>query len=385
MNGRLQKWLSVGLVTLSILFLPGCWDYQKINNKALVYGIGIDPVKGQPEKLSYTFQIPLLGQSGDESGSSSVGATSGGESSASSYRNFTVEARGMSDALSQAQLQYSKMFFLNNLQAIVVNDKLTGVQVRSAISELMRSISVDKLAYVFFSPELASQIFEAKTTAAPADTISEFLAISLKSYGLTTRTHLWEFWRDLTGVGVEPQVPLVKTTGNGLEIYGLMGFRGTRPTIQLSADDTLYYNCVAESVSHMVIWVKDGQKWFEVGQLHSKRSLSASVKDGKPVLHARIRMRGMLMQDESDGRKELSNAEMEHYQAVAAGQIRQRSTEVFHELQAKKIDLYGFGRFIFIHKPSTEKFIKQKWPDMFAKAKPEFDIKLTLSQKGTLM
>lgn len=385
MNGRLQKWLSVGLVTLSILFLPGCWDYQKINNKALVYGIGIDPVKGQPEKLSYTFQIPLLGQSGDESGSSSVGATSGGESSASSYRNFTVEARGMSDALSQAQLQYSKMFFLNNLQAIVVNDKLTGVQVRSAISELMRSISVDKLAYVFFSPELASKIFEAKTTAAPADTISEFLAISLKSYGLTTRTHLWEFWRDLTGVGVEPQVPLVKTTGNGLEIYGLMGFRGTRPTIQLSADDTLYFNCVAESVSHMVIWVKDGQKWFEVGQLHSKRSLSASVKDGKPVLHARIRMRGMLMQDESDGRKELSNAEMEHYQAVAAGQIRQRSTEVFHELQAKKIDLYGFGRFIFIHKPSTEKFIKQKWPDMFAKAKPEFDIKLTLSQKGTLM
>lgn len=387
MTNWLKKVASIGLVTSSLLFLPGCWDYQKINNKAMVYGISVDPIQDHPELLSFTFQIPLLGSEGTSADdTSSVGTDGGGGNTTSlSYRNFTVDARGMSDALAKAQLQYSKAFYLSNLQTVVMNDQLNAEQIQGVMSELTRSTNVDKLAYLFFSKQPAREIFESKSASAPADAISEFLAISLKSYGYTTRTHLWEFWRDLKGNGIDPQVPLVKTTDEGFKIYGLLGFHDTRPTIELSADDALYFNFIAEPMTNVVMWVKDGNRWFEVGQIKTRRKITASLENGKAVLHASVRIRGSLLQDETNGRVPLTDAESEHYQRALEAQVRDSSIQVLHQLQKEQLDLYGFGRYVFVHHPSTEAFIEKKWPQTFADAKPEFDIKVTIFQKGNLL
>lgn len=42
--------------------LAGCWDYQAINTRARIVGLGFDVANDNPEKFTLCAQIPILSQ-----------------------------------------------------------------------------------------------------------------------------------------------------------------------------------------------------------------------------------------------------------------------------------------------------------------------------------
>ncbi|WP_456057549.1 Ger(x)C family spore germination protein [Alicyclobacillus dauci] len=57
-----MRYVQLVLCCLLLLFLPGCWDYTKINERAQILGIGVDPSGSSTNRLRYTFQVPNLEQ-----------------------------------------------------------------------------------------------------------------------------------------------------------------------------------------------------------------------------------------------------------------------------------------------------------------------------------
>lgn len=386
MRRTLQKLLTVGALCLSSLGVTGCWDYQKINDRAQIIGIAIDPIEEQSKLLTFTFQIPVFdtgGSKGQAGGGAGGGSSQGG--ARTTFRNFTVQAQGVSDAITKTQMHYDKMLYLGNVQTVVLNQHLGGDQVKRVVTEMIRIPSLDKLAWIIVTPESALDILHAPSSTAPADSIDRVLGSNIQQHGMTIRTRLWEFWRDERSIGIQPHTGLVKTTSEGLQVYGLQAFDNMGAHMELPPSDTLYFNFLNARVQRVAIWFQDGQRTFEAGEMKSKAKLSVSMKGGTPVLHAKIRASGVVLQDESNGMEQLTDAEMRRYEGVMERQIQAESVRVLRGFQKNRMDAYGFGECLFLHNPSTQRFIEKQWPDAFEKAKPDVQVKVTLLRKGSLM
>jgi spore germination protein KC len=387
MRSRWGNALAVAVVCVSSFTLTGCWDYQKINDRAQIIGIAIDPVENQPRQLSITLQVPVFdskeGKGADVQQTTGESATIPGATK--TYRNFVTRGQGVSDAISKAQMHYDKMFYLGNIQSIVLNQQLTNEQVRKVVSELVRTPSLDKLAWILVSQQSARDIFEAQSASAPADTLDRFLGANLQQHGYTTRTRLWEFWRDAQSLGIQPRAGLVRSLKTGLQVYGMVAFQNMGPSLEVQPHDTLYFNLVNDKVNRMAVWVQDGDRSFEVGDLKSKAKLSVTMQGKSPVLHAKIKGTAIVLQDETDGQTQLTSAEMHRYEGLLEKQVETEGKRVLQRFQQNKVDAYGFGEYVFLHNPSTQKFIQTQWPDAFAEAKSDIQVKITLLRKGSLM
>jgi spore germination protein KC len=382
-----RRFTRFGLLCASAFLLAGCWDYQKINERAQVIGIGVDPLGKDSRLLSFTFQVPILAASGP-TGGGGAGPSPSQSSSTAKYQNFTVRAYAIADALSKAQMLYDKSLYLSNLQTVVLNRRLSGQQIQSVVAELMRDPHVDKLAWLVFSPESSSkEVLEWNNFTAPADIVDRFLSVGLKQHGYTVRTRLWQFWRDANRIGLQPLVGMVTKTGkgHGIQVYGSIAFDRMNPKAVLKPRDTLYINFVKGQVINISMWVKNGRKAFEITDLESSSKISTTMEQGIPVLHARIKVRCNLSQDEDRGTVLLTQDEILRYEKVAARQIQEGVLRTLQTLQRRRLDVYGFGRYYFIAHPRAKEAIEKNWAEWFSRARADVDVNVQIERKGNLI
>ncbi|MCL6593618.1 MAG: hypothetical protein K6T31_06545, partial [Alicyclobacillus sp.] len=193
--GRLSPWRRTGCLLLSsilLLTLPGCWDYQRINYRESIIGIGLDPVPNQPNQLRFIFQSPVFANSGQQGQGTGQPQAPSQASSTSSYRNYTIMAHSLHEAITNAQVQADKQFFLGNLQAIVFNRQVSPEMLRKVISELIRDPTVDNLAFILATDDSASDLMNSGVNSAPSDRIDRLLEESVRQHAHMVRTRLWE-------------------------------------------------------------------------------------------------------------------------------------------------------------------------------------------------
>ncbi|WAH36491.1 Ger(x)C family spore germination protein [Alicyclobacillus dauci] len=379
----MKKPSILGALCLLLLFLPGCWDYEKINDRAQVIGMGVDPVEQKPGYLSYTFQIPVF-DVGQSKGDGQSEVSSSQASSTAIFRNFTIQAHGVEEAISIAQTRYENVFYLSNLSTVILNRQLTQNQVQRVVSELIRIVNTDKLAWLLVTPQSAKEILSTTGVSAPSDMIERFLGSTVKQQGYTTRTRLWEFWRELRATGMKPHTGLIRVADDGLELYGLIAFDKTRPSLELSPKDTVYFNLVSEKIERFSQWVQDKDRAFQVSNIESHSHLSVTMQNQVPVLHAKIHVTGIITQDESEGLEPLTEQEMRRYEKVLANQDQQEAERVLKRFQQNRLDAYGFGEYVLLHNLATERYVQQQWAEAFAHAKPDIQVNVTLLHKGSL-
>ncbi|GMA56109.1 hypothetical protein GCM10025858_06120 [Alicyclobacillus sacchari] len=215
------------MMFLVLLCVTGCGDYQKINERSQIIGVGVDAVPGRNDVLAFTLQIPNLEKPTSQSMNLGTSGRQGGESQP--YKNFYVEATSLQSALARAQTTYDKSFFLGNMETIVFQSQLSEQAVMRVTEQMMRDESLDKLAVVVASPSSARSVLEANTSSPPATYIESMWTRSIPQRGFTAPTRLWEFWRDAELIGREPHMPLVETLDDGVKVGGTLAFQGYLP------------------------------------------------------------------------------------------------------------------------------------------------------------
>ncbi|MCL6637378.1 MAG: hypothetical protein K6T26_05470 [Alicyclobacillus sp.] len=234
---RLARWvLACGL----LITLPGCWDYQRINYRESIIGIGLDPAPDQPNQLRFTFQSPVFANAGQQGQGAGQPQAPSQASSTSSFRNYTVVARSLHEAITNAQVQADKQFFLGNLQAIVFNRNISPEMLRKVISELIRDPTVDNLAFILATDDSATELMNSGANAAPSDRIDRLLEESVRQHAHMVRTRLWEVWRDQETSGRAVRVGMVHA-GNELSVGGLLALQQAKPILELTPEDVMGY------------------------------------------------------------------------------------------------------------------------------------------------
>jgi spore germination protein KC len=383
-RGWIRSVVKLGCSIVLLLTVPGCWDYQRINYRDQIIGIGVDPLPNNPNQMLFTFQIPTFGStSSNQSGQGEQ--KSSAASSTQVFKNYSVTGESFNEALTSAQTESDWTFFIGNIEAIVLNEHLTKNQVQGLVAEFIRTAQMNSTTTLVATPVSARQLLETGGEAAPAETINRYDE-SVKQVAYKTRRKLWEFWRDLNAVGIEPVTGVVTPQKDHLRIAGTMVFHQTKPEEELGTDDTLSCNLLIGKAQGFSILVHDGKQTFTVYVFKCRSNRSAAVSgQGPPNLKARLHLWGFVEQDESKGTLKLTEPEMARYQAVMAREITARIQATIQHLQRDQADTIGFGRALLYTRPDLESTIAEEWGNLFSTARVNIEVKVSLIQKGRLI
>ncbi|TDY47986.1 Ger(x)C family germination protein [Alicyclobacillus sacchari] len=371
------------MMFLVLLCVTGCGDYQKINERSQIIGVGVDAVPGRNDVLAFTLQIPNLEKPTSQSMNLGTSGRQGGESQP--YKNFYVEATSLQSALARAQTTYDKSFFLGNMETIVFQSQLSEQAVMRVTEQMMRDESLDKLAVVVASPSSARSVLEANTSSPPATYIESMWTRSIPQRGFTAPTRLWEFWRDAELIGREPHMPLVETLDDGVKVGGTLAFQGYRPVWALSPDDTVFYNLLAHDIHALALNIPDGDKSFDIKNTSSRSSFYVTDDHGMLTLHDSIQVNADLASSEGLGQRPTTNAESERYEDVIESYVRENALNVLKRLQENQTDIVGFGFWYMIKHPKAAMLVRDQWSDMFRHARLDVQVHCTISREGNLI
>lgn len=378
------------LVVCLSLCLSGCWDYQRIDTRARVIGIGIDPgARAAPfATIRVTFQVPVLGASGS---AGSVGPSSGA-SSTEVHRNVERTGFSLAEIIKQAQVEIDKNLDLTDMRAVIISDRLSVARFHAVLDDLMRDNQIDKLCWVVMSDDSAAGILHVTTKGgAAAEVIGNALDESIKQHGYSHRMRLWELWRSFQQIGVSACVPTIRRIsepGSGHEILQLGGievFRGLQPVLRLDRQETLDVNLLMGAVSHMALDIPEGHAVLSFNNVQAHSALDCTLRDGIPRLRARIRVRAMLSGFPAAARRHREVDDLQRIKRLTERYLRSRVVHTLARLQAAGTDVPGFGRRYLMDHPEAEKRVSLYWPALFRRAVADVRVQFSIETRGTLI
>ncbi len=381
---EVKKWVSLLFISFLSLPITGCWDYNKINERAPIIGIAADPVKGDDNKISFTFQVQRFTPSGGGKGGGGGGGTEA--QLPTNYVNFHVVSTDLHTALASAQTLSIKKFYLGDFNLLLINRHLKAPQVAKVVLEFIRDTSSDRLAYLFCADKSALDILSLTGThESPSDAIHDQLDAKAMQKAYFTRTKVWEFWRDIHRIGIEPKVGIIKVKGSTFDVAGMEAFSSYQPKYKLNRWDSVFFHLLNDHLHEMAFQIPDRGKNFEVHHIHTTSHIKVLHQKGKTILYDHIIVNGVLSNDEIDNQTNLSNRELSRYEQVMGKYLKNQSEKVLKKLQQQKLDIFGFGQYEVIQHPERLEDIQKNWPDTFSSALPLIKMDVHIHHTGTLM
>lgn len=376
-----RRGLTWLVVVATLMTVPGCWDYQRINFRSALVGVAVDPVDGEESQMKFTFQVPEF------SGSSSAGGQStskqSGGSGSKKWRNFSAAASGLDEAVAKIQMISPKALWLGDLQVVIFNLQCSDKHIQSVISELIRNPTSDKDAYVLMSKGSAQEVMHGKGRSA-SDELSMKLR-EVKQHGYTSRIQLWQVWRDTLSSGIDPHVGVVEMENGGRKTEGMVCIKHMKPVVVLDRQDTLGYNFAEGEVNNISVQVMDSGSPLVIGQIKSRSSLKPTFGGEHSRLGIEVHVSGAVVQDPSMGMTKLTREGIRKCEQISEEYIKANILRTLKKLQDAHTDTYGFGRKIVLKNPRLESQIQQHWDDWFSTAQPEVQVNVILRDKGGLV
>ena len=384
MNKMVKRWLTTGLSATLLVFLPGCWDYEAINTRSAVIGLGIDPAPDDPKKFEVTIQFPVLGNASASEKGSTPGDTS-------SYQNLSIEAESLSDAFRNLQRKMDREVDVSELRSIVVSENLSGELMDSAVGQLMRIPRINRLSYLLVTPERAGKILATNVAeAAPMDFVDK--TFKVRQQGYVIRRELWQYWRDTTQVGVLPVIPIVKTeqtSKNGgedtLAFGGVEVYQNSKSLFPLSKHETFYLNLLTGKVREMSFDIPIGDSTIALTDVRAKSRLRCYKQGTSIILVDHVQVNGSLGKINDPSPKPMPPTQVTQLESEVSKYLTEELTTTVQKLQQSKTDVVGFGRYYLQLHPEDEQKLKQSWGDMFAHAKLNITVHVQISSKGVLI
>ncbi len=199
----MKKIIKICIFLLLIFSLCGCYNYEEINNYAIVSGISID--QNEKDKTKYDVGIQIMNAKKDE------------ESDNSLITFFKASGNTIFEALEKIMLDSSKEIYLGHNEVIVINENL--LREKDPLNYLdffMRNSEVEKDSLVIIAKESkADDVLKIITPleTIPTRNLKSTLNIADNYSGTLTIVTIDEFISNLINEGKEAILPAVKIEG----------------------------------------------------------------------------------------------------------------------------------------------------------------------------
>ena len=189
------------ILFLFCIVITGCYNYNELNEIAIISGLGIDLVNGK-------YHISAM--------------ISNGESLDSKENNeqttlITGTGKTYSEAIEDVERKSPRELYIGHLNVVVIDENIAKDSLYDIIEALFRNPETLKKYYIILAKDISSKDI-LKTLSPletfPAQNTSLNIISSKQNLGFTTEVFLSDFIYKIVNVGIEPVMPTIMLDGN---------------------------------------------------------------------------------------------------------------------------------------------------------------------------
>lgn len=381
-----MKKIKILIVLLLPLFMSGCWDYNELNNMAVITGMSID-------KSDDKFEISVLIANSKKTESSSTD----GEAQTIVYSG---KGETISEALKQIDLLSPKKLYLSHLSVVVVADSIAKDGLNSITDFLLREPESVKRFYIILAKKgkaADSLKVLSPLESFPSQSLYQNIKISSETQAISLSVPYSSFIEDMITVGKNAILPSLSTMGDikkgsksdslanstqdaktKMDTIGL--FKDDKLVGYASSDGSRGISILKNSVTRMAVASKcNGGK-----AVANINKLSTKVKVNKEKID--IIINGNAYLKEINCNLDLSDEKaIDELENLFEKRIKKLAKLGISESQKYKTDIFGYGNLIYKGNPKYFNQIKDSWDEyIYPNITPKIKVNIKLASKGSM-
>lgn len=375
----MRRICTVALILLPvILFMNGCWDFERLRDRTVILGITIDKMdKGYKMALEIVQFTNGGGQDRIQTGKSKV--------LISTYPKKSIEI-----PLHGIQTRISGSPFYPNFRILAIGKEQAKLGIADIISHFIRDPDMRRSTQVVIVDEEAAELLEIKSQQESFTSFYlEKLARKTEKTGKTITSDIGDISRAIHEESVS-LIPLLKVAPNkdeakvvGTAIVDKQG----KWVDQLNEEETKTVAYLKKPV------VKDGSLRMdcpETGKgsvsmdiIQTGTSLNPILKGDRLLIQGKTRAKGYLSEhtcsdDKVEGRTSLEKLEEKFTQKLNE-EVNAYLTTILHRTGADVLGLRNKLK----RKPKEWKKIEERFSQLLRKAEVDIDVSIELKSKGS--
>lgn len=350
--------LTFLIVIATSLLLSGCWDSYEIEERAIILALSIDFVEegeeiNMPEVTHRKGEFPEQGRGTIYKvtaqlavpGKIMLGPEGGDTTSDETDWLLVTYGYTMKDTLSNLQQELAEKIYLGHIQIIVVSDKIAKKGLNEILDFFRRDYEIRRTAWFMITEGEAQKVLKATP---PIQTVpSLYLANTLNQavkFGKLPKEYLGKVWIDLSDIGVDAMIPLVKPMGDHIMLDGLAYFKDDKMVGKLSPMETGgilammgfnpagYSDVISPGENNGVYLIKPSKR---------KSNIKLDIIEGKPNISINVDIDGIVV--EQVYANDLNEEKLKQIELVATEHVENMLTTVIKKLQQDESDVLGIG------------------------------------------
>lgn len=310
-------------ILLIPLFLGGCYDYQELNDLAIISGIAID----YEDDYEVTFEV-LESQKESNEKASYVKAT----------------GKTISEAFAKASLKIHKEVYFAHVKVILFSEEIAKNYMQDVTDYILREPNIRNIFYPLIVLDgKASLILENKNEASPVTSVA--LEKALTNNRSTPKIAINMDFETMMNNFVDPQkdayLNTIKKDEKTFALSGMALFKGYQMVGQLNEQETSLFNLLKNTSDNTFIKMAcpfKEDKTITIDLYHN-RDTDIKVKEDNIVINSSLK--GSVIEDncEIDFRTSSSYEELSH---TFSDEIKKEINHLIKKIQNLQSDVLEF-------------------------------------------
>ncbi len=368
------------LIFCLFLLLTGCWNYQELNEYAIVTGMAVDIKDGK-------YQVSFLIANGNKT-----------EQEQAKTSLLSGEGETIYNAIKDISLASPKELYVSHLSVVIISEEVASEGISNLLDYLLREPQSHQNFYLLVSKDVnAADILSILSPLSdyPSQNIAANISNTSKLQGKISDASFNLFMSKYLSTGFEPIINSITIIGNIKEGQSADSQDKTKQDAYTKLDslaifkqdkfvtwatqeqsigidlilgeiETLYFNVPCEN-SFAVTVSNDYEVKYQIEK--DKIKVSATAEGTLREVDCKINL-----EDEADIKK---------LEEAAAEEMRKYIVDAIQLAKNNKTDVFGFGSKYYKKYPRTYAKIKD-WNNFFVTLPIEVETKFEYTRKGSL-
>jgi len=314
------------LLIIASLFLTGCYDYQELNNRAIISGLAIDY-----NDENYLVTLEILNSKKSDSDKES------------SEKVYFTEGSGktLSEAFQNSNLKISKEPYFSHLKILIISEKIAREKMPDIIDYMIREPNIRNIFIPVMAKDSdASDLIKTTTKENPicSEAIQSLLENNKSSNNIALNIDFESFVDTIVDKRKDAKLNTISKEEEQIVLEGIAAFKDEKLATILNKDEASIINTLNNtSKNHFIKTTCDDKKEKYITiNLYNNEDTNIEIKENK--LYINSKLEASIIEDECnlDFRKPDVYKKVEE---MFKKEIETEEKEVIKKLQQYQTDI----------------------------------------------
>jgi len=366
---RLGRPFLATVLALSLILQSGC-GFKDIDKRIFVLSIGIDHTDNEKKPYKVILKLAVPSRSLKESGTK--------------YTYLTKESESFASAIRLLKTHVDKELDFGHAKVIVLGEKILHHDLADITDFFLRRRDIQTIAWLAIGTPTAESVLKAEPASEMASSHALFNLFDQTGVesSYITSTYLFDFHRKMLETGIDPVLPVLKSSKKKKKIIvnSTALLTKNRAPIKLSPQETKLYNLMTNNVQKLDIIVKKDKLLYTVSIDTAKTNFKIITKPKhKPVLKLDVTMKGII----EESNQHMNPKKLDTYSKYTSKKVEKQITALLTRFQENGADPLGLGvRYKATHLHTRDTY--KEWKKLYSEISFDVNVKISIMSTGII-